>query len=61
MGELKGTRIRLHCTLYDQKEQFIAGPGSTVKIGDDVDEATARQLLAGGSATMVTERLRSEG
>lgn len=56
MGELKGIRIRLACTLNDGKGTLIATPGSVLKVGDDVDEAIAAQLLAGGSATRVDEK-----
>lgn len=55
MGELKGRRIRLQCTLNDKKGTHIATPGSVLKVGDDVDEATAAQLLRGGSATVVMD------
>lgn len=56
MGELKGLRIRLACTLNDKKGTFIAGPGTVLKVGDDVDETIAAQLLAGGSAELVETR-----
>lgn len=53
MAELKKRRIFLSCTLNDKKGTFIAGPGATLTIGDDLEETTARQLLAGGSARLV--------
>ena len=57
MGDLKGKKIRLACTLNDGKGTFIASPGVVLKVGDDVEETIARQLLAGGSATLIkTER-----
>lgn len=56
MGELKGKKIRIHCTLNDKKGVFIAAPESVLRVGDDVDETIAQQLLAGGSATLLSER-----
>jgi hypothetical protein len=53
MADLKKRRIVLSCTLNDKKGTFIAGPGATLTIGDDLDDTTARQLLAGGSARLV--------
>lgn len=55
MAELKGKKIRISCTLNDKKGVLIAPPGSVLRVGDDVDETTARQLLAGGSAALVTD------
>ena len=55
MGDLKGTKIQLSCTLNDKTGRFIAGPGSVLRVGDDVDETIARQLLAGGSATRLND------
>lgn len=55
MGEgLKKKKIRLSCFLRDKKDTPIAKPGDTLTIGDDLDETTANQLLAGGSATLLT-------
>lgn len=54
MGELKGKKLRLACTLHDKKGTFIASPGAVLTIGQDLDETTATQLLAGGSATLLT-------
>jgi hypothetical protein len=50
---LKGKKIRISCTLNDKKGALIALPGATLTIGDDLDEATAKQLLAGGSAVLL--------
>lgn len=54
-GELKKRKIKLSCFLKDKKDTPIAGPGKVLTVGDDLDEATARQLLAGGSAVLVRE------
>lgn len=53
MGDLKGKKIRLSCTLNDRKGTLIAGPGSVLTIGTDVEESVATQLLAGDSARVV--------
>ena len=51
---LKKKKIKLSCFLRDQKDQPIAKPGDVLTIGDDLDETTAKSLLAGGSATLVS-------
>lgn len=56
MGELKQRKIRLSCHLNDAKGTAIAGPGAVLTVGHDVDERTAGQLLAGGSATLLPVR-----
>lgn len=54
MGEeLKKKKITLSCYLRDKQDQPIAAPGDILTIGDDLDETTATQLLAGGSAELV--------
>jgi hypothetical protein len=53
MHDLKKRQILLACTLNDSKGTRIAEPGTILTIGDDVSETVARQLLAGGSATLL--------
>lgn len=61
-GDLKKQKIRLSCFLRDKKDRAIANPGDVLTIGDDLDETTAKQLLAGGSATrLTTERGDAHG
>jgi len=60
MAELKGKKIKLSCTLNDRKGALIAGEGAVLTIGDDVEEAVAKQLLAGGSAALVSARPHTE-
>ena len=54
MGELKKKKIKLSCILKDAKGVLIANPGAVLTVGDDLDETTATQLLAGGSATLLS-------
>lgn len=61
MGELKNRKIRLSCHLNDAKGTTIAGPGAVLKVGHDLDETIARQLLAGGSASLLSDRSPESG
>lgn len=54
MGELKKRQIRLSCFLNDAKGKPIANPGAVLTVGDDLAEDIAKQLLAGGSATLLS-------
>ena len=58
---LKKRKIRLSCFLRDKKDQPVAVPGDVLTIGDDLDEATAKSLLAGGSAELVSREWRMAG
>lgn len=51
---LKKQKIKLSCHFRDKQDRPVAGPGAVLTIGDDLDEATAKQLLAGGSAELVS-------
>ncbi len=53
---LKKQKIKLSCFLRDKKDQPIAKPGDVLTIGDDLDETTAKSLLAGGSAELVNSK-----
>lgn len=53
---LKKKKIRLSCHFRDKQDRPVAKPGDVLTIGDDLDETTAKSLLAGGSAELVNSK-----
>lgn len=49
-------KVRLHCTLNDEKGKKLGEPGDELEL----HEKTAKPLLAGGSATLIEPPKKSE-
>lgn len=56
-GSLRGKKIKLFCTLYSRQGELLGEYGSILPVGKTLSVKIAKQLLAGGSARLIENRI----
>ena len=56
-GSRRGKKIKLFCTLYSRQGELLGEYGSILPVGKTLSIKLAKQLLAGGSASLIEYRI----